>query len=600
MSEPLAGDGGWETSHFWQQQFRLVQVSRDSTAPHAYARAAALASKSPQTSSAQSGTGLTLVDAAAKLLQQDKISAQQQQLAQHSRTPLYTARWYAQEKRERAEEERVRHINEDINHQFWTAIDLSGQGLAHVSPKLCSYTFLQRLYLGHNNLSKLPRALTKMTQLKVLDLSHNLLEELPPEIGFITSLKQLFLFDNQIKEFPSEMGYLYQLDLIGLEGNPVLNDAVREQLAQSGTRGLVTDLRDRAPPGSPPKPREWMQLTDEPSNSLGFSVLTYNTLCDRMATPQAFPYTPSWALSWDYRAQLLKEVQSACQTDIVCLQEVNTDALEEHWVPLLSTKGYECLFYPKTRARTMSSPKEARMVDGCVLFYKSSRFRLIEKHSIEYNSRALARDDLKKSEDIFNRIMVRDNVGLVAAFELVEAPGNLLVVATTHLHWDPACRDVKLVQTAILLEESERFAQKFVHNPQFPRARDLKSIPIIVCGDFNSTVDSGVFQLCNYGSVAAQHDDLDGFSYGSFTKDGILHRLPLKTAYPEGAELPFTNYTPDFKEAIDYIFYSTPTLQVTSVLGPVDDSYAKRYVGFPNAHSPSDHIPIAVSLAYRL
>ena len=598
MSEPLAG--GWESSHFWQQQARLAQVSRDSVVPHAYARAAAVASKSPQTPRAQPGPGLTLVDAAAQLLQQDKLSVQQQQLALHSHTPLYTARWYAQEKRERAEEERVRHINEDINHQFWTAIDLSGQGLTHLSPKLCGYTFLQRLYLSHNNLTTLPSALTKMTQLKVLDLSHNLLTELPAEIGFVTSLKQLFLFDNQIKVLPYEMGYLFQLELIGLEGNPVLDLELRELLARSGTRGLVTDLRDRAPPGDPPKPREWMQLTEVPSNSFEFSVLTYNTLCDRMATPQAYPYTPSWALAWDYRSQLLKEVQLACLTDIVCLQEVNTDALEEHWIPLLGSRGYKHIFYPKTRARTMSSPKEARMVDGCVLFYNASRFRLIEKHSIEYNSRALAKDDLKKSEDIFNRIMVRDNVGMVGAFELVEAPGQVLLVATTHLHWDPACRDVKLVQTALLLEETEKFAQKFVHNPHFSRARDMKSVPILVCGDFNSTADSGVFQLCNYGSVAPQHDDLDGFSYGTFTKDGILHRLPLKTAYPGGAELPFTNYTPDFKEAIDYIFYSTPTLQVTSVLGPVDEGYAERYVGFPNAHNPSDHIPIAASLAYSI
>lgn len=36
-------------------------------------------------------------------------------------------------------------------------------------------------------------------------------------------------------------------------------------------------------------------------------------------------------------------------------------------------------------------------------------------------------------------------------------------------------------------------------------------------------------------------------TYGSYTTDGITHRLGLKSAYGSVNELPFTNYTPGFK-----------------------------------------------------
>jgi hypothetical protein len=48
--------------------------------------------------------------------------------------------------------------------------------------------------------------------------------------------------------------------------------------------------------------------------------MCYNTLCDKYATPQAYGYTPSWALAWEYRKELLLQDILNYSADIVCLQ----------------------------------------------------------------------------------------------------------------------------------------------------------------------------------------------------------------------------------------------------------------------------------------
>lgn len=44
---------------------------------------------------------------------------------------------------------------------------------------------------------------------------------------------------------------------------------------------------------------------------------------------------------------------------------------EKYFLPHLSQQDYECVYFPKSRARTMTSD-EKRHVDGCATFYKSS------------------------------------------------------------------------------------------------------------------------------------------------------------------------------------------------------------------------------------
>lgn len=117
-------------------------------------------------------------------------------------------------------------------------------------------------------------------------------------------------------------------------------------------------------------------------------------------------------------------------------------------------------------------------------------------------------------------------------------------------------------------------------------------IPLIVCGDLNATRGSGVYDLLAQGHLPGTHRDLTGRTYGKFTRDGMTHPFTLKSSYGNIGELSFTNYTPNFTEVIDYIWYSTNSLQVTGLLGEVDKDYLQRVPGFPNYHFPSDHLAL--------
>ena len=112
-----------------------------------------------------------------------------------------------------------------------------------------------------------------------------------------------------------------------------------------------------------------------------------------------------------------------------------------------------------------------------------------------------------------------------------------------------------------------------------PHYRNGTEIPTLVCGDFNSGPDSGVYEFLVHGEVDKGHEDFMDHVYGNYTTDGLRHRLALKSAYSHVGELAFTNYTPGFQGVLDYLFYTTNALTVKGVLGHIDKDYMSRVVG---------------------
>ncbi|KAI7853842.1 Endonuclease/exonuclease/phosphatase [Circinella umbellata] len=503
--------------------------------------------------------------------------------------------------------------------QTWTTLDMGGMGLKNLSLTLCNtYTFLTTLYLNHNNLTYLPSSINKLVHLKTLDVSGNKLTSIPPELGLLIQLRDLLLFDNNITDLPSELGSLYQLETLGLEGNPIQPD-IKNILLKDGSSAVILSLRENAPVGMPPPQREWITIENHFDSKYqkknGYivinesfifidtiSVFCFNILCQKYATSQAYGYTPSWALSWDYRRELiLSEIQSR-NADIICLQEMAYNQYEEYFRDDFRERaGYDSVFYPKSRAKTMQD-KERGEVDGCATFFRSSKFELIEVSLLEYNQKALQRADFKKCPDIYNRVMTKDNIAVLTMLENKETLARVLV-ANSHIHWDPSFADVKLVQVGMLMDEIDKFATKHLNPPASSPNGIVYSatskLPTIIAGDFNSSPDSGVYEFLSKGAVKKDHIDFGDYLYGDYTTDGLTHKLPMKSSYAQIGELPFTNYIADFQGVLDYVWYSTNTLDVLSLLGPIDKEYLSKVVGFPNAHFPSDHIPIMAEFKLR-
>ncbi|CAL4076908.1 unnamed protein product, partial [Meganyctiphanes norvegica] len=223
----------------------------------------------------------------------------------------------------------------------------------------------------------------------------------------------------------------------------------------------AADLKITTP--HPPQ-RPWIPVgqPDRTKPSCIFTVLCYNVLCDKYATRQMYGYCPSWALEWEYRKKgIMDEIRNLC-ADIITLQEVETDQFYNFFLPELKADGYDGIFSPKSRAKHMAE-NERKFVDGCAIFWRTTKFSLVKDHLVEFNKLAMANHD--GSEDMLNRVMTKDNIGLAALLETREAAwenssvmpnknqiSQPVLVCTAHVHWDPEFCDVKLIQTIFRLD----------------------------------------------------------------------------------------------------------------------------------------------------
>jgi CCR4-NOT transcription complex subunit 6 len=263
----------------------------------------------------------------------------------------------------------------------WNSLDMGGVNIKIIpsTSGLFSFTFLINLYLNHNALSAVPPEISKLRHLELLDLSGNNLTAIPPELGMLTQLKELYIFDNHISTLPPQLGSLHQLQTLGIEGNPI-DSSFKTIVQKDGTAALVSHLRDSCPVPAPPPERLWKNLIShqerealaaDPSVET-FSVLCYNILCEKYATERLYGYTPAWALSWEYRKELILTEVMNYDADFLCLQEVDIAQYEDYFIKHLTAQDYEGVYWPKSRYKTMNDA-DRRQVDGCATFYKASK-----------------------------------------------------------------------------------------------------------------------------------------------------------------------------------------------------------------------------------
>ena len=367
-----------------------------------------------------------------------------------------------------------------------------------------------------------------------------------------------------------------------------------------------------------------MIVVDDDEAQEIITVLDWNTLGERYATAVQYRYTPTKALAWSYRRQLILDEIIQRDADIVCMQEVDQENYSKFFTPALLSRGYAGIFYQKGRARVMQE-REARSVDGCATFFKASKFIHLARDFIEFANTAINRIDMKGEDDIFNRVMPHDQIASITFLENRKT-GTRFIVGNAHIYWDPNYEDVKVVQVAILVERLAKLADEWAKKPpydleekrayrvengaageEFPEAsvKDIRpsqeyasgtQIPLILCGDYNAERHTAVCDLLENGSLPRDHKVLANRSYGNFTKNGIAHPFKLKSAYPDGT-MEFTNYTPGYHGNIDYIWFAPSTLRLKRVLGDIDLDYVSALPGFPMFHFPSDHLPLYAELA---
>ncbi|KAL6264812.1 hypothetical protein P5V15_004907 [Pogonomyrmex californicus] len=250
--------------------------------------------------------------------------------------------------------------------------------------------------------------------------------------------------------------------------------------------------------------RKWRRLEkDRPINntedSFILKLLSFNILAQNLLEDHLYLYTNhnKKALKWKTRKSLIIQEIFEAKANVICLQEVQEEHLLDFVAPF-KQHGYEYLYKKRTNNK----------VDGLLLLYHSDQFVLLDYAKVEL---------YQSTVELLNR----DNVGIIAKLSLKDNPETQIIIATTHLLYNPRRNDVRLAQIQLLLAEIERIA--FIENTK----TGPKYLPIILAGDFNLEPFTGVYKFLTEGSFEyyGKGRNLEPTQYRSLSNSLIPSRL---------------------------------------------------------------------------
>eukprot|EP00117_Sycon_ciliatum_P012018 scpid51370/ scgid13248/ Protein angel homolog 2 len=273
------------------------------------------------------------------------------------------------------------------------------------------------------------------------------------------------------------------------------------------------------------RPVESVVKVDGPGSQ--FSVVSYNILSDNLREqhPDLYEECNEKFVTWEHRGpQLIREVVSY-DADVICMQEVEKGHFDATLVPGFEQHGFKGFHV----ARNGDHP------DGCATFYRTERFDLIKQQPVEYHrpgSNMLDRDnvalllllrskeskqsavDCSSPPDSTTGGEKRDSC---AAGNVDTSPcsadggdcGDTVLVANTHLLFNPRRGDVKLAQLMLLMAEAQRLSA-ITDEASSSAGSPVSHHPIILTGDFNLTPFSPIYWFLTTGGL--YYEGADQFS----------------------------------------------------------------------------------------
>lgn len=307
-----------------------------------------------------------------------------------------------------------------------------------------------------------------------------------------------------------------------------------------------------------------------------FSVLSYNLLAYKFTRAEWYPKTDTEALHPKFRApRILQEIREI-NADIVGLQECDMDLFLDYYLPNLKAAGYDVVFKKSSNLKNVNS----------VLCYKTASFSLKDTRLINLD------EELVKLCESFSRQCEAQLARLVH-----KNTGASLLVANTHLYWNPELEYVKYGQLMKIFE----------HIENEKRAGDL----IVLVGDLNSLPESNVLKYVYKVPPEVTNENKSEYNKNQFFMDKFykenLHSLAMRSAYDEysrGENMTekhplFTAKSENFQGCLDYILYDEKGLEVTKLLRVNCDDEEISNFGLPNSKYPSDHMKVAAEFAIR-
>lgn len=328
---------------------------------------------------------------------------------------------------------------------------------------------------------------------------------------------------------------------------------------------------------------EYQTLSKNNSNNEeSILVMSYNILAYSFTNISWYSYVNPELLHPKYRSpRIINEIEQV-KADIVCLQEVDYDLYNDFYKDNLYSLGYQSLIKPATNQRIV----------GNLIAYKTDVFKKESSEILCLN------EGLDKLDESF--VKHKDAMFVVLKHKVT---GKRLLAINTHLYWKPEDEYIKYGQIA-----------KIIKHIADAYGRD---IPVIFCGDLNSTPNSNVFRY-----IYNEKPSFDSVVKGDSSKNKKFidmfwetekHGLDLRSAYDSykkyndkftsvlesGENHPdFTVHTKDDSLMLDYIIYNSNKLKVTDLLKVPTQDPDIKLTKLPNSKYPSDHLKIAARFSF--
>ena len=271
-------------------------------------------------------------------------------------------------------------------------------------------------------------------------------------------------------------------------------------------------------------------------------------------------------------------------TDIITLQECDKKVFQRDLTPILDNVGLSGEF----------AKKGGQVTEGLATFYRRDKFDLISFDSV-FLPEALNNDDsysyildkVKNNSKLMETLTNRTTTMSLMVLRH-KTSSNLVIVANTHLYFEPNADHIRLIQTEMCRVEIEKVRQNLI--------KDDKNVSVVFCGDFNSTPPFGVMEYMTHGCIGVDHSDWKSQE----GEEVVGLELAHDPMYLSAAGQPkFTNYTQGFKDCLDYVWIDKKNLSVSQVVPFPSEEELSQYIALPNIVFPSDHIPVVVDLKFQ-
>ncbi|XP_001942566.2 2',5'-phosphodiesterase 12 [Acyrthosiphon pisum] len=325
------------------------------------------------------------------------------------------------------------------------------------------------------------------------------------------------------------------------------------------------------------------RLKTKPLNSI--RVVTYNLLAGeytktKEAKTVMYPYCPEKILASSYRHPLILRELQTYNGDIICLQEVDKHFFHRELCPILKKfKGMNGLFFKKNGRRN----------EGLSCFYSPEKFNLLEQFDISLNNPTtvelycgpIVKDIM--DDEIWKQGLEKKTVFQVLAFELISDKKQLFLVCNTHLISDPDGDFIRLFQALIELIIINKIKQN-INKDYLGR-----NVSVIFCGDFNSTPESGVYDLATKLTLPEEHRTVK-------ILNDLKNNLEFKMESAYNTDVLYSNYTKTFSGLLDYIYFTNQHLELIQVLSMPSHDDVIQHGGIPSLLFPSDHLALIADL----